>query len=364
MLLGIPLHVAFAYTSLEYQWLIKDSQNSIYVDWGLYFLRTFRMPLFFIISGFFAHYIAQTRSQKFLLDRVKRLLIPLLILFLIIVCPLRVIWLFGEFWSRPAPFVLIDYFPFLMDNFLSPTTSRFNIPASWGHLWFLLYLFIFSIMSFFSLKFLKFYQLKFKVPFWVLFFLTGASFLMMDGTWVDLPFGIFPRPSLMLYYGCFYYFGWRSFEKAYFRLNFRLSLIVLTIGLLIGFLRSYLEIELSLDLPVMIMILLSSLAPWMISIGLMSSSQYLIKRELAGIQYLVKASYSIYLFHLPVIVLLQLAMSKIPLGWAIKLGIISTLTFLICALFYSVLVKDKYFERFLKGDYDLPTIKHISSYKF
>jgi glucan biosynthesis protein C len=55
MLLGVVFHAALAYSPrLNESWFTSDQQNSILLEFSVYFLHLFRMPLFFFISGFFA----------------------------------------------------------------------------------------------------------------------------------------------------------------------------------------------------------------------------------------------------------------------------------------------------------------------
>lgn len=351
MLLGIPLHVAFAYTAIEYQWLVKDVQNSYIVDWGLYFLRIFRMPLFFIISGFFSHFMMHRNSQTFLIERTKRLLIPLLVLFLVIVCPLRVLWLLGEVVSGPTAFSFESFATFVAQNFFAATTSRFSIPASWGHLWFLLYLFIFSFLSFWLSKLPR--REQHLVP---LMMLTFVSFYFMESTWVDLPLGILPRPSLLFYYGLFYFYGWQSFYQAERSIKTKTSLMVLVIGILLGVIRAYLEVNSKLSLshfPLSPAFLyaLSTLSTWFISLGLIWSMKVLVVREYKIITFFVNGSYSIYLIHLPIIAILQLLVLRMSIHWSLKLMLVSSLTLMISSLIYRYLIQNRWPELFLKGKY-------------
>ncbi len=351
MLLGIPLHVAFAYTAIEYQWLVKDGQNSYLVDWGLYFLRLFRMPLFFVISGFFSHYLIRRNPESFHLDRLKRLLIPLIVLFIVIVCPLRALWLFGEMMSAPEIFDFRNFLHFLTQNFFAPTTSRYAIPASWGHLWFLLYLYLFSVAGFWLRKI---HLIKLNLI--SLMGLTFLSFYLMTNSWVDLPLGILPKPSLLVYYGIFYYYGWQGLNQIEKVVKPFVSYFMLGTGVLLGSLRAFLEVDSELGIghfvfPNAALYVLSTLSTWLIIIGLIGAVKNLISRENLIISFFVKASYSIYLIHLPIIVIFQLLLHKTNFHWSLKFVFISSMTVLISSLIYKYLIQNKWPERFLKGQY-------------
>jgi hypothetical protein len=78
MLLGIALHVALSFSDVP--WVVQDSQtNKLF---GLFFLAVhgFRMPLFFLVSGFFTAMLWRKRGLNALIrHRAKRILLPCLL---------------------------------------------------------------------------------------------------------------------------------------------------------------------------------------------------------------------------------------------------------------------------------------------
>jgi peptidoglycan/LPS O-acetylase OafA/YrhL len=78
MLLGIALHAALAYA--EIPWVVQDSQkNELF---GRFFVAVhgFRMPLFFLVSGFFTAMLWRKRGLNALIKhRAKRILLPCLL---------------------------------------------------------------------------------------------------------------------------------------------------------------------------------------------------------------------------------------------------------------------------------------------
>lgn len=76
MLLGIALHASLAYVGSE--WPVVDSETSPMLVKLVAFVHGFRMPLFFVLSGFFTAMLWQKRGPRGLLEhRVKRILLPL-----------------------------------------------------------------------------------------------------------------------------------------------------------------------------------------------------------------------------------------------------------------------------------------------
>ena len=75
MWLGVVLHALIVYKSVpEPNWPHDDSFNSEFLDWLYQYIHVFRMPLFFLVAGFFARLVI-TRSgiKYFRIQRKKRI---------------------------------------------------------------------------------------------------------------------------------------------------------------------------------------------------------------------------------------------------------------------------------------------------
>ena len=78
MLLGIVLHASLAYIGI--QWIVSDEQTSPALSVAVSAIHGFRMPLFFLLSGFFTAMLYQRRGPKGLIaHRLKRIALPLAI---------------------------------------------------------------------------------------------------------------------------------------------------------------------------------------------------------------------------------------------------------------------------------------------
>lgn len=79
MLLGIGLHGSLAYVTFRF-WPVYDGQHHAFFDTFNAAVHGFRMPLFFMISGFFTAMLWRKRGLSSLIKhRAKRILLPLLI---------------------------------------------------------------------------------------------------------------------------------------------------------------------------------------------------------------------------------------------------------------------------------------------
>ncbi|MCH8217903.1 MAG: acyltransferase family protein [Planctomycetes bacterium] len=79
MLLGIGLHAALAYMTVRI-WPVYDDRHHAFFDTLFSAVHGFRMPLFFMISGFFTAMLWRKRGLSALIKhRAKRIILPLLI---------------------------------------------------------------------------------------------------------------------------------------------------------------------------------------------------------------------------------------------------------------------------------------------
>ncbi|MHA7056542.1 acyltransferase family protein [Aquimarina sp. M1] len=120
-------------------WHIKNNIIYNWIQWPMLFLNQWRLPILFVISGMGTFYALSYRNLwQFNIERVKRLLIPLLFGMLVIVPP-------QIYFERLATDQFSgSYFSFLTTEAFIGIYPEGNI--SWHHLWFLPYLLIFSII--------------------------------------------------------------------------------------------------------------------------------------------------------------------------------------------------------------------------
>ena len=99
MLLGIVLHAALSFAPIP--WVVQDSQQSDFYRVLFACIHGFRMPLFFMLSGFFTAMLWRKRGLASLIKhRFKRVFLPLVIGCLTIV---PAMWAVSYIVSRPSP---------------------------------------------------------------------------------------------------------------------------------------------------------------------------------------------------------------------------------------------------------------------
>ena len=143
VLLLVPFHSLLVFVldpdSVVY---VKDTVDCFYCDKVAGFIHQFHMPVLFIIAGMSSWFALTRRSGgQYLSNRVLRLLIPLVFGLAILVPPMTYITQIDQgktltFWQHYA-----NFFTFSSD--LSGRQGTFT-PA---HLWFILYLIVFSLVA-------------------------------------------------------------------------------------------------------------------------------------------------------------------------------------------------------------------------
>jgi glucan biosynthesis protein C len=117
-------------------WHVNSAESFLFLDPIMWWLHLWRMPLLFLISGVGTFYaIGKRTSLQYLKERFVRLYIPFTVGFFTLV-PLMVyverIDLYESLW---------DFIPHVFDGGPYPVGN-----ISWHHLWFILYLFIISLL--------------------------------------------------------------------------------------------------------------------------------------------------------------------------------------------------------------------------
>lgn len=78
MMLGVVLHSAQVFNPKQ-NWLISSTNTTWLAGWLVETIHTFRMPAFFIISGFFCMFtLEKCTANQFIKIRLKRILVPLI----------------------------------------------------------------------------------------------------------------------------------------------------------------------------------------------------------------------------------------------------------------------------------------------
>ena len=137
MLLGIVLHATLPYfariVGIESMWPADDDQSlAMFVLFD--FIHLWRMPVFFLLAGFFAHLVLERHTvAAFMRDRLQRIAVPLVLFTAVMALILPGLWIYG--WK--GAFVVDAG---VLDPRKWPYFAAQDMPLA--HLWFLWHLLI------------------------------------------------------------------------------------------------------------------------------------------------------------------------------------------------------------------------------
>jgi hypothetical protein len=160
----------------------------------------------------------------------------------------------------------------------------------------------------------------------------------------DTAFGLLPMPHLLLFYGCFYFFGAGTFaaEGMETRLGGRWPLLlpaaaaVFVVGIVTIGLRPAAAV-------------LQPAYAWAMSLGLIGFFHRFFPRPSARVMRLADASYWMYLAHVPLVLAAQLAVREWPLPGNAKFLMILAMATAVLLVTYEWCVRDTVIGRLLNG---------------
>ncbi len=143
-------HTGMIYVS--WGWHIQSQETSQPMEEVMRWLHRWRMPLLFFISGAGTFFALKKRSfGAYAGERVRRLFVPLVFGMFVIVPPqIYIEWLFRGRFSGSY----LDFYPEVL-KFQSYHDGGTGGAFSWHHLWFICYLFFYSLLSIPVFRWLK-----------------------------------------------------------------------------------------------------------------------------------------------------------------------------------------------------------------
>jgi surface polysaccharide O-acyltransferase-like enzyme len=128
-------HSGMAFVSWD--WHLKNPEKSATLEFFMLLVNRWRLPLLFFISGAGVFFSLRRRTfAEFSIERLKRLLIPLLVGMFVIVPP----QIYFERLSKGAQFTYAEFYPSVFQFTVYPAGS-----FSWHHLWFVAYILVYSL---------------------------------------------------------------------------------------------------------------------------------------------------------------------------------------------------------------------------
>ena len=328
MALGLLLHVALCYG--DGPWIYKDPATTGLAGVITISVHVFRMPIFFVMAGFFAAMIHERRGARvFAIQRFDRIVIPLGIGWFVLFPLLSWSIIFAWTHASIPPDSVGGGWSAIGAAFRKMAWSTNWADAGPMHLWFLYDLVWFYAAAIVlspiatrlgpitrgcraALDGLTLGRARWLATPLVLAVLTLAMLPMRDPG-LDTQDGWAPVPHLLLVYGLWFWLGWIAWarrevvERLHAGWWWRVSLgLALLNGALVAIIAAYAGRESGDPMgPVGVVItqFLVVASTWYLLLGLVGMAERLLRRENAAIRWFVDASYFLYLAHLPFAIL-------------------------------------------------------------
>jgi fucose 4-O-acetylase-like acetyltransferase len=357
MLLGVVLHSAITYsnTALDNVWPLKDPiSRDISFDYLVKFIHSFRMPVFFMVSGFFAALLFYEKSPtKMIRNRLKRIVYPFLV-FLFLLWPFILIsWIYTSMAISGTQ----NAFSVVFDKLANPL---FYFPKRTFHLWFLYYLIYITFFSWalaLAMKSLPKLSQRIKSLFalsmryqlaglFIFAILTFLLFYLFNLTWTTTTVSFIPHGKSLVLYSVYYFWGWLLFKS-----NKILTQLVgfatlfTGIGILLFLFQNLFKNSIS-NLHLM---LINAVMVWAFNFGITGLFVRYMDSHNVGMRYLSDSAYWVYLVHFPLTVLIPGLLVDFHLPALIKFLIVLSVTLFFCLLSYHFFVRGSFIGQFING---------------
>ena len=370
MFLGIFIHAALNYMP---EWYTQDPQHL--VTWSYAYIidpiHVFRMPAFFVISGFFGALLVEKRGFYFLLKhRFKRIFLP----FLVFSCL-----------NSPFLHLLSTHNRYICDGELNPWTRTFDelalhhfIPFDFAHLWFLYHLLWITLGTVASAKILQKidHPLFETIKNWGIKIITQPLlYLVVLGTinalwcvvftWGEIPTDSswFPNPIIIFYYTAFFGGGWFVYNSKidlqiftkYFWWMITLAIVCMGSRLFTGpILEGYDPISnheppIEIILGFFLHVMSGSLALFGATRGLIGFFLHFANNKSMFWRYGSDSSYFVYIIHIGVTTCFTSLLIGLNTLTIIKFLLVVIFTGIYSLLFYDAFVRSTFVGAFLNG---------------
>lgn len=358
MMLGLVLHSGNTYSAIDFggAWSLKDvNAQSEFLSWLVLTIHSFRMPIFFVVSGFFGAMLYYERTPVSMIqNRVKRILFPFLVF-------LFLLWPTVFFAFRYSGLVFGENQEPLTNTLAAFSNTSIFLPNGTFHLWFIYYLLMFSVVSFalslllrgsglIAAKFINGFTkmighplLRVLVPTVVIF----GTLLVMGRSWVKTSLEFMPDPSTFIFYFIFYLFGWFLYKSKYSLKEFmKYDWMQSVIGI------SLFAVYFLVDFPegaFVVPAMIKSLVVWLLTFGFTGLFVRYTSKPNRTMRYISDSSYWVYLLHLPLTAFFPGLIANLPLPAVVKFGVTLGLTIIACFVTYHYLVRASFIGQFLNG---------------
>lgn len=358
VLLLIYFHTAAVfYTGELGEFYVKNNSSSIGINYFVLFVHQWHMPLLFLLSGSATWFTLSFRTAgEYVTERLKRLFIPFLFGTLVIIPPQVYYRLLSN----------SDYknsYPQFYPQFFNGIRPQGNF--EWGHLWFIIYLFVFSLIALPLFLHLKQQTIKDSITKLTIFlekpgaiFLPALPLAIIEGSlrpkWPGFQNLYNDWANFFLYFLYFIYgyvicadprFG-EAIDK---HLKIALIMAVASMLVLLQLWISEIIPNRGYSLGYILYQMFRGVNSWLWIVALLGLARRYLNFNNSVLQYATQASYPFYILHQTIVVAIAFYVVRWNISIMSKFLIISTTSFIATIVVYELLVKRNNVARFLFG---------------
>ena len=382
MLLGLLLHAMVSYMDAPpggEGWTFRDPSTHVIWTYLLFFIHIFRMPIFFIMAGFFAALLYQRRGTKrMVVNRFTRILVPFVVGWLILLPVTLAGFTFaftakaeslGEAWQAVVDAGFIGYYK-----------------DSTIHLWFLYYLLLFYVAALAALPIIRYVPQTWcarglRIFGWVITSRLRAVWLsiptvailirMGNGGLLQTSVSFIPNKYTFVGYAIFFGFGCLLYQRRDLLSTFNRGAwlrVVLALLLTPINLWAFTNSVTGDGPPNLMMVWITAasgaMIVWLLTFGLIGLFMRYLNRPIPTVRYIVDASYWLYLIHLPFAIWIPGLLVELPWPSGVKIIALFVIATPIWLLSYDWLVRGTFIGKVLNGrryPRGLPTVEAVTS---
>lgn len=362
MYLGVILHSAIAYKAGHHPryWVSDPSFKSYFFDELYLWIHSFRMPLFFLLSGFFTVLLMnKVGRNEFLKNRMKRILIPFLVCVILIVPFSIAPFTFSKLYFDEG-YSFSHAMNVVWGHMLKMATLReFN---GVQHFWFLLNLMYFYAAYLIATalridpgRIVNVLPKKTGALILVAVLITFCLMVLyLDDSTPEIWTGFVPKSPQLFYYGFYYLIGVFLFHnKHLFESIKQHTWLFIIIGTLLNFVNVYLFnnviVEGTLNSAMLLFKMLLAIQNVVLCFGLLGLCLSLFREESPFVRYLSDASYWVYIIHFGLVVWFQILGIILNIPPLLRFPLTLIGTSLLAYITYALFIRHTVIGKYLHG---------------
>jgi hypothetical protein len=363
MWLCVVLHVCVNHLTGQSLLPFHDRELTPVADLLLLFIHTFRMPVFFVLAGFLAAMMVDTRGYRAMLrNRVRRIALPFAVFWpVLFALTVMLVLAFTHIMATGQLGISMAHAPKVQ-----PGRPMFNTM----HMWFIYYLFLFSLLAGAACAFQRWIPDSIAMAvravmgllarnWWGFIVLAIPMALVAGGYRAGMlaPDGSFlPNFKEIVHSGMFFLFGWTLYRLRdallvqYARHCWKFAAAgLLFFAAACMLFQTFLKAPASIVHIEMLIAYVYGCASWLWSVALVGLFMRYLPRQNAFLRYLSDSSYWVFLVHMLGTIGFGVLLYNAPLSALAKMGINIAATTLACLVSYELLVRHTWIGVLLNG---------------